>query len=82
MIPILAFALLTLVAVCATLYVILLSAARDIEALEDFIVELDECLDDVANPRVTPSELRDELKEEADDTRSSRKEEGEVQADD
>ncbi len=74
MIPVLVFALLILAAVCATLYIMLLAAARDIEALEDFIVELDECLDDVANPRVTPSELRAELAQEADDIRDSRKE--------
>lgn len=72
MIALLVFALLILAAVCATLYIMLLSAARDIEALEDFIVELDD-----GTPSYTmPGELRAELAQEADDIRDSRKEEG------
>ena len=76
MIPTLSLVILVLVACCLTLWLMLIAAARDIEALEDFIVELDEGIDDVVHSCVMPSELRDELKEEADDIRSSRKEGG------
>ena len=76
MIPVLVFAVLILVAVCATLYIMLLAASRDIDQLEDFIVELDEGLANPVNTRVMAAELRSELAQEADDIRDSRKEEG------
>ena len=72
MIALLVFALLILAAVCATLYIMLLAAARDIEVLEDFIVELDD-----GTPAYTmPAELRGDLAAEANDIRDSRKEQG------
>ena len=72
MTPFLVFALLILVAVCATLYIMLLSAARDLEALEDFILYLDD-----GTPAYTmPAELRGDLAAEANDLREMRKEDG------
>lgn len=72
MIPVLVFAILILVAVCGTLYIMLLAASRDIDQLEDFIVELDEG----TSGTTMPAELRADLAQEADDIRDSRKEEG------
>lgn len=72
MIPVLSLVILILVACCAALWLMLLVASRDIEALEDFIVELDER----TTGNVMPTDMRSELAEEADDIRDSRKEEG------
>lgn len=76
MIPVLVFALLILLAMCATLYIMLLAASRDIDQLEAFIVELDEGTGVSPGLLVMLDELRTQLAEEADDIRDSRKEEG------
>lgn len=76
MIPTLSLVILVLVACCLTLWLMLIAAARDIEALEDFIVELDDGIDGAVNPLVMPTELRADLAQEAEDIRESRKEEG------
>lgn len=75
MIPVLVFAVLILLAVCATLYIMLLAASRDIDQLEDFIVELDDGIDAVVHHSVMSVELRADLADEANDIRGSRKEE-------
>lgn len=72
MIPALVFTIIVLLGACAALWLMLLAASRDIEALEDFIVEIDESMQGW-NMR---GEVRAQLAEEADDIRESRKEEG------
>ncbi len=67
-------AIILLAFVAATQWFMLANANEYVTSMEDFIVELDEGIDDVVHSCVMPSELRDELKEEAEDIRDSRKE--------
>lgn len=76
MITALVCAIILLVFVAATLYIMLLAASRDIDHLEDFIVELDDNTGREPGAYVMVGRLRADLVQEADDIRDSRKEEG------
>ena len=70
MTPLLVFALFILIAVCATLYIMLANANEYVTSMEDFILYLDD-----GTPAYTmPAELRGDLAAEANDIREMRKE--------